>query len=349
MGFREGKRKLGMLRNIFRVTAIRRRLEWGLVAAGIGAGVAIVVLSGGYDVKPAGTTPVLAAAAAVQPAPTLPVFHLLPVGPPKPDNMFAPRLSRSLAVPAEPVTRPSAPPAWRLHAAIAPEIAGRPVIAVIIDDMGIDRPRSARAARLPAPLTLAYLPYARKLRAQTAEARARGHELLVHLPMEALRGDEDPGPNALLDRLDPGELRRRLVWSLRRFPGFVGVNNHMGSRLTRDGARMALVMVELKKRGLLFVDSRTSIRSVAARVAREARVPTAERDVFLDHVDDPEAVRVQLRLVEQLARLQGFAVAIGHPRDATLDALKNWIGDATARGFVLVPVSSVIRRDHPLG
>ena len=112
---------------------------------------------------------------------------------------------------------------------------------------------------------------------------------------------------------------------------------------------MALVMAWLKAHGLLFVDSRTSIRSVAGAAAHEADVPNVDRNIFLDHVDGLEAIRRQLVLVERVARRQGFAVAIGHPRDATLDALAAWIADAAARGFVFVPISAIVRGVYSLG
>jgi hypothetical protein len=223
------------------------------------------------------------------------------------------------------------------------------VIAIILDDMGLDRKRSERATKLSGPLTLSYLPYARNLAVQTSEARLHGHELVVHLPMEPLARGEDPGPHALLKRLPDSELVRRLEWALGRFTGYVGVNNHMGSRLTRDPRAMALVMSRLKAHGLLFVDSRTSIRSVAGAAAREADVPNADRNIFLDHVDGLEAIRGQLEIVERVARRQGLAVAIGHPRDATMEALAGWMEDAAARGFVFVPISAIVRGVHTLG
>jgi polysaccharide deacetylase 2 family uncharacterized protein YibQ len=220
------------------------------------------------------------------------------------------------------------------------------VIAIILDDMGVDRKRSERAVMLSAPLTLSYLPYARNLAAQTDAARLRGHELMVHLPMEPLAKNENPGPRALLTELDDDELVRRLEWALSRFTGYVGVNNHMGSRLTGNSGAMALVMSRLKAHGLLFVDSLTSVRSVAADAARLARVPHAERHIFLDHVDRLDAIQGQL---EMIARRQGFAVAIGHPRDATVQALDAWMAGARARGFVFVPISAIVRGAYSLG
>lgn len=251
--------------------------------------------------------------------------------------------------PPEPRPSDAASPAWLRFAAATPATRGRPVIAIILDDMGLDRRRSERAVMLPAPLTLSYLAYARNLAEQTSAARRRGHELMVHLPMEPLAKGEDPGPRALLTGLPAEELVKRLEWALNRFTGYVGANNHMGSRLTRDADAMALVMARLKARGLLFVDSRTSIRSVAGMAARAAEVPNTERDIFLDHVDGLEAIQRQLEILERVARRQGFAVAIGHPREATLEALESWMEGAKARGFVFVPISAIVRGVYSLG
>lgn len=218
------------------------------------------------------------------------------------------------------------------------------MIAVVIDDMGLDRARSRRAAALPAPLTLAYLAYAEDLATQTANARTAGHELLMHVPMEPGGESADPGPNAVLTGLTAAELDRRIDWNLSRFSNFVGVNNHMGSKATSDHAAMAAVMSALRDRGLLFLDSRTSGATVAYAEAKRHGIPALRRDVFLDHDPSPIAVRSALLEVEAVARRQGHAIAIGHPKDATIDALAEWLPDVRSRGFVLVPVSAVALR-----
>jgi len=218
---------------------------------------------------------------------------------------------------------------------------GRNLIAIVIDDMGVDRVRSDRATALPAPLTLAFLPYARQFEVQIATARARGHETLVHVPMQPV-GTEDPGPGALTLALEPVEIRTRLAASLDRAGPVVGINNHMGSRFTVDRDAMRPVLEELKARGLLFLDSLTSGATVGPAVAREMGVPYAMRDIFLDN--DPRAASVRARLaeVERVANRQGHAVAIGHPHDGTLAALAAWLPDVRERGFVLVPVSAIV-------
>lgn len=233
-------------------------------------------------------------------------------------------------------------PAWRRNAAPAARHDGRPMIAVVIDDLGIDRPRTKRAIALDSPVTLAFLAYARHLPEQSAAAGAAGHELLVHVGMEPLGTHVDPGPNVLAAGLSRSELERRLAWDLGRFHGYIGINNHMGSKFTADRAGMAVVMDELKRRGLLFLDSLTTAHSVGARLAEEKGVPVIERNVFLDNVDDRTSVRERLAEVERIARRNGYAVAIGHPRDATLDVLATWLGEVGERGFAVVPLSAIV-------
>ncbi|MEW5728311.1 MAG: divergent polysaccharide deacetylase family protein [Pseudomonadota bacterium] len=241
----------------------------------------------------------------------------------------------------EPV--PPGGPAWKRHAVAAPRTAGLPMIAVVIDDMGIDRRRSERTAALRAPLTLAWLPYAEDLPRQTEAARKRGHELLVHMPMEPLGESYDPGPDVLEVGLGPDEIRRRVALGLSRFEGFVGVNNHMGSRFTGDAAGMRVVMEEMRRRGLLFLDSVTTEKSVAPDLARRYMVPFAARQVFLDNDQSVAAVRAQLAKLEAHARKHGAAIAIGHPHDATIEALAGWLPTLEARGFVLVPLTAVVK------
>lgn len=233
--------------------------------------------------------------------------------------------------------------AWLKNAVATAVPDGRPMIAVVIDDVGLDRARSRRAMALPAPVTIALMAYADEGRAQAAHARRAGHELLVHIPMEPGDPNEDPGPNALLSGLPPAEFARRLEWNLSQFAGYVGVNNHMGSKLTGDPEALEPVMAALKRRGLMFLDSRTSGDTHGLAVARRFGVPAVERNVFLDHDTSPIAVRAALVRVEDLAQKNGFAIAIGHPKDVTLDALEEWLPDVKARGFAVVPLTAIVR------
>lgn len=237
-------------------------------------------------------------------------------------------------------------PPWRRYAAAFPEVGSRPMVAIVIDDLGMDRKRTARVMGMRGPLTLSFLAYAEDLNAQTVVARANGHELMMHVGMEPIGESVDPGPNVLLTGLDSEEIRHLLESNLERFEGYVGINNHMGSKFTADVSGMAVVMEILKRRGLLFLDSRTTGRSVGGRLAREMGVPVAERNIFLDNVNESAAISARLRELEQLARRRGYAVAIGHPRDATLDALEEWLQNLEDRGLALVPLSAVVVADH---
>ncbi len=248
----------------------------------------------------------------------------------------------SLSEPALPVAS-HAVARWEQYAVRAPAARGRATIAVVIDDLGIDKLRSARAIALRAPLTMAFLPYAPGVAPQAVAARAAGHELIVHVPMEPGDAGADPGPNALLTGLKRADLVRRLEAGLAAIASYVGISNHMGSRFTHDLGSMAVVMEILRERGLLFLDSRTSAATVGAEAARRFAVPYTERDVFLDNEDSLVAIRRQLEVVEDIARRQGHAVALGHPRDATLEALAVWLGEVESRGFALVPLSAIVR------
>jgi polysaccharide deacetylase 2 family uncharacterized protein YibQ len=244
--------------------------------------------------------------------------------------------------PPPPMPSPAgAKPAWLRYAVPAPATGNHPLVAIVLDDLGLDRLRTGEAMRLSGPLTLSFMTYASDLAAQTQAARHAGHELLLHVPMEAVDQHADPGPHGLFTTLSREEILERLRWGLGRFDGFVGINNHMGSKFTADERGMAPVMEELHARGLMFLDSRTSPSSVGLRLAIAYGVPHAARDVFIDDDQTQAAIAKQLARVEQLAHQHGSAIAIGHPHDATIAALKAWLPLLGEKGLVLVPVSAV--------
>jgi uncharacterized protein len=214
-------------------------------------------------------------------------------------------------------------------------------IAIVIDDLGLRQNASLRATELPGPLTLAFLPYGENLQALSDNARAGGHEVIVHMPMQGAITN-DPGPKALIPGLSAVELSERLKWNLSRFTGYTGINNHMGSKFTENAEGMKLVYTELASRNLFYLDSRTTAKSAARQLALEDKIPYAERDVFLDNTQDARYVAVQLAEAEKLARRYGTAIAIGHPHDVTLETLARWIPTLAAKGIDLVPVSRII-------
>lgn len=231
-------------------------------------------------------------------------------------------------------------PAWQANAVAVdlPDYVA-PMIAIVIDDMGLNRKMTRKALELPAPATMSFLPYAQNLQHQTEQARTKGHELMLHLPMQPFSPRKNAGTGALTVSMTESEIMAALDNALAAFDGYVGVNNHMGSRFTADAERMRIVLNELNGRGLLFLDSVTSKRSVGLKTAREIGMPAVARQVFLDNTD--EEIPTRLKDLERFASKNGMAVGIGHPHPATIDALKNWMPDAAERGFVFVPVSTI--------
>jgi polysaccharide deacetylase 2 family uncharacterized protein YibQ len=333
------------------VPLLSQAFDWRIAAAAVLA--FVFGLGLGLTLAPSGPAPERVATLTPVPPPPSPRAPR-----PAPPRVEAPMPAPESIAPAAGPPAAAAPPArsaapvpaphgelapWRRYAVAAPARAGRAAVAIVLDDLGLDRRRTARAIGLPGPLTLSFLPYATEL-AQQAEAGHRaGHELLLHLPMEAESRRISPGPNALRTGLEPTELLDLLAWNLGRFNGYVGVNNHMGSRFTADAGGMRTVLAELERRGLMFLDSRTSSHSVGYRLGAELGLPVAQRDVFLDNVLTADRVNDQLAEVERIAKRHGHAIAIGHPHDATLDALAEWLPQLEARGLALVPITALVR------
>jgi polysaccharide deacetylase 2 family uncharacterized protein YibQ len=263
-----------------------------------------------------------------------------PVQEPAPPQAVSPP---SLTEPSAPAAQGAAP-AWLQNSVASIDPGTRPMIAIVLDDVGAAPSDAPGAVALPAPVTLSIMTYAPNAARLAQSARAAGHEIMVHVPMEAINRDADPGKNALLVGLSPEEIRQRLDWDLAQFEGYVGINNHMGSRFTQDAAGMQQVLETLKSRGLLFLDSRTIASSVGDTLAGRLGVTHLKRDVFLDDVIDEADIRKELTRAEAIAKKQGFAIAIGHPHPDTVAALKQWIPEAKARGFVLVPITAIAKK-----
>lgn len=219
-----------------------------------------------------------------------------------------------------------------------------PRIAIVLDDLGLDEKSTRRAIALPRSITLSFLPYGRSSIGLAEEGLARGHEILVHIPMEP-EGTADPGPNALLVSLPADEISRRLASQLDKFPGAIGFNNHMGSRFTADVRALLPVMREARARGLLFLDSRTTANTFAAKVADAAGATTVSRDIFLDYASGADGLLAQFDELEKTARMTGSAIAIGHPHALTLDMLETWVRGLDAKGIELVSISAMAEPD----
>lgn len=222
----------------------------------------------------------------------------------------------------------------------AAEPGSEVAIGVIIDDLGNNLREGERAARLAGPVACAVLPHTPYAKTIAEAAYASGKEVLLHLPMESRDAQEEPGPGQLDTGMPALEMRATLDYNLTTVPHVIGINNHMGSRLTTEPIAMDWLMRELNQRHLFFVDSRTAADSVAANSARTEGVPVLERDVFLDDDLSPQAVAAQLARLEHLAHRHGFALAIGHPHPVTLTALEQWLPRLKERGIRLIPLTT---------
>jgi hypothetical protein len=236
----------------------------------------------------------------------------------------------------EPETSRPAPAAKRGAPAELPRLA------IIIDDLGYDRAAAEALLEMRAPLTLAVLPHL-PLSAPIAQAaHGRGHQVLLHLPMEASNGEAKQETILLHEGLPPQQFAQIVDGMLATVPHAVGVNNHQGSRATGDTALMDGLMQLLHGRRLFFIDSRTTPASRAYSAARRAGVPAAYRRVFLDDVPTRDATLRRLTVAVEDARENGWSIAIGHPYPSTIEALREFLPRAAQRGVRLVFSSDLV-------
>ncbi len=228
---------------------------------------------------------------------------------------------------------------------VAEPVPARPRMAIIMDDLGHEMRSAKSLIDIQLPVTFAILPYAAQATSVARLAHQHGYEVMLHIPMEP-RGYPaiDPGPEALLQTMEPAELQSQLRKWLDGLPYVVGGNNHMGSRLTEQRDSMAAVLEVLQERGLFFVDSRTSAASVAVTEARRIGVPVTLRDVFLDNVREVPAIAREIRKLAGVARRRGSAVGICHPYPETLAALRQEAEFLREQGIEVVPVSQLLAR-----
>lgn len=226
---------------------------------------------------------------------------------------------------------------------IAAAAKDKPVIAIIIDDMGDKLGRGKRAIALPGKVTLSFLPHSPHAVTLADKAHSAGKEVMLHLPMESETGRR-LGPGGLTLHMTEQELRKTTIDDLESIPHVKGINNHMGSLLTRHPGAMGWLMRVIKEQGgLYFVDSRTTPHSLAGTIAAESELSFAERDVFLDDVRDRRAIRKEFKRLLKLAKKRGYAIGIGHPYPETMEVLKRELAHVDAYGVRLVPVSQIVK------
>jgi hypothetical protein len=234
---------------------------------------------------------------------------------------------------------------WQAYARPVKSGDNRPRVAVILSGLGLSSAATEAAIQgLPGEVTLAFQPFADNIQQWIRLARAAGHEVLLNLPMEPVDFPaNDPGPRALFVTLSPEENEERLRWALSRVTGYVGVVNHMGSRFTTSRESMQPILAEIKARGLLYVDARSSARSIATVMASQMQVPRAINDRFLDS-REVSRVTIDARLIEleRIAKDAGVSIAIGQAFPVTIERVREWAQTLESKGLALVPVSAVV-------
>ena len=218
----------------------------------------------------------------------------------------------------------------------------QPVIAVVIDDMGVNVNRTRDIISLQAPLTSSFLTYGPKLQQQMDEARAAGHEIMAHVPMEPHK-NLYTAPDGLTTGMSDEELKKNFRKMLKKFPDIKGINNHMGSKFTENTQKMSDIMEILQEHHLFFLDSKTTPKSVGKKTAAQYGVDYAHRHVFLDNDNNKAYILKQLAATERIARKNGYAVAIGHPKLQTYNALKEWLPTLQKKGIKIVHMSDIVK------
>src|SRR5579863_5347765 len=218
-----------------------------------------------------------------------------------------------------------------------------PRIAIIVSGLGVSDSATADAiARLPGAVTLGFMPYGSNVAALAGRARARGHEVLLQVPMEPFDyPDNDPGPQTLLTSLTPQQNIDRLYWLMSRFQGYVGIAGAMGARFTASEPSFAPVLREAAKRGLIFVDDGSNPRSLAGRIAGANNLPFAKADVVIDSVATPVEIDRALGRLEMAAREHSIVVGISSGLPVSIDHIAKWAKTLADHGIQLVPITAV--------
>lgn len=221
----------------------------------------------------------------------------------------------------------------------------KPLLAIVIDDLGWYK-NTSRFTTYHTPLTLAFLPHAPSLKKLTQTARDNGHEIMTHMPMEPF--SKKPSERYMIKKKhSDAEVLKNLQSALDQFDyNHVGVNNHMGSRITSDKAKMRIILEEVKSRGLFFLDSKTTPKTVVEEIAKEVGVPYIGRDVFLDDEHDKKTPLYRLEQAARTAKRNGGAVVIGHPSTKTYRDIDAFVkANEKSKDVLIEPVSVLIKKN----
>lgn len=231
--------------------------------------------------------------------------------------------------------------------ALSADTTAKPYISIIIDDIGYRLQDDLRAIALPGAVAFAIMPHSPHARRMSGLINAQGKDVLLHLPMQAMEEDKNRflGPGALTLQMTQQEFTRTFDNSLRSVPHAIGVNNHMGSLLTRHPGHMSWLMESLKSRNIFYIDSVTSKYSVAGISAGESNVPFLRRDVFLDNIQTDKEITKQFEYLIDVAKRKGIAIAIGHPHPGTIAVLSKKLLQLDSYGVQLISPQQMLMRN----
>lgn len=226
-------------------------------------------------------------------------------------------------------------------------------IVIIVDDLGLNKNPIDQLLKIPAPITFAVLPNLPYSNYAAEKAEKKGWDVILHMPMEPKESSGytgiDAGDEVLLVGLPKDAILSKLDSSLSSIPHVKGVNNHMGSKFMENDELTELILRDLKKRGLLFVDSKTSSQSKGYQNALKLGMDTAQRDLFLDNSsENPQYVKDQLKKLVEISKKKGYAVGICHPYPGTVEALSEMIPQIRDEVEV-VSISNIINDGNKLG
>ncbi len=218
----------------------------------------------------------------------------------------------------------------------------QPFISIIIDDIGYSISRARYFLNLNIPITFSVLPRLTNSHNLAVEIDDKGHEIMLHQPMEPYNSHLDPGPGALYVGYESEKITGIVEKNISNIPFATGVNNHMGSRFTSCGKEISETLRVIGDKNLFFIDSLTSGRSVAYKTAKKLQMPAACRNIFLDNRLEEKYILRQLHKLQIHAKLYGHAIGIGHPFPETARAIRQFISNSKHSGLSFVHVSQIL-------
>lgn len=225
-----------------------------------------------------------------------------------------------------------------------PLVRNRPArIAILIDDFGYDDETAKAFLNVPFPIAIAILPRLRYSGSISKAAKKAGKPVLLHLPLEALRYNEQLGPGALFTSMDDRDLEQTFTLDLATVPDAHGINNHMGSKGSQDPRMAQFIAKEAREHHLYLIDSLTAPNSILYDEARKFGVPAEKREIFLDNIVNEKAISSEFDELLRVAHRKGKALAIGHPHPETLKVLLERIPKLDPDKIEIVPVTELLR------